>query len=161
VGLLSIWLSTPALAVDSGTLVIGQNLKVGMFLKEAMDLLGVPNKIRIDRGSDPSTDSVVMEYPELGVVLHTQNQATEVDEIEVLPGFKGKLDTGIHLGATFNDVVEKYGPPVSYAMNMARYPDKGMYLMMNKGDQKLVALKIFKKGSKLLDQKLTGAAAEN
>ena len=41
--------------------VVGKNLKVGMTLDRAIALLGVPIKITVKRGTEPSLDSIAIK----------------------------------------------------------------------------------------------------
>ena len=93
-----------------------------------------------------------MEYLDQGLVIHTVNKSTSVDEIEVLPNFKGTFAQGIKIGAKFNDLVAKYGVPKTMNAQIARYPNQGMFFQLEK--EALVSAKIFKKNSKILDLQL-------
>ncbi len=142
----------PALAEEKVALVIGKNLKVGMPMKEVIALLGIPDKFVVNRGTEPLTDSVVIEYPMHGVVIYTLNKVTTVEQIEVLPDFKGAFAEGIAIGAKFNDLIDKYGTPKSLHAQMARYPDQGMYFQLEK--DKLISARVFQKNSKIMDLQL-------
>ena len=99
--------SSSAVAEEKAPLVIGENLKVGMPVNQVIALMGVPAKFTVNRGTEPLTDSVVIEYLDQGVVVHAVNKSTLVDEIEVLPTFKGSFAKGVKIGAKFNDLVAK------------------------------------------------------
>ena len=144
--------ANPALAEEKVSLVIGKNLKVGMPMQEVIGLLGIPNKFMVNRGTEPLTDSVAIEYPMHGVVIHTLNKMTTVEQIEVLPDFKGAFAEGISIGAKFNDLIDKYGTPKSLNAQMARYPDQGMYFQLEK--DKLISARVFQKNSKIMDLQL-------
>jgi hypothetical protein len=146
------FLASSALAEEKEGLVIGKNLKVGMPITEVIALLGIPDKFTVNRGTEPLTDSVAIEYHNHGVVIHTVNKATFVDEIEILPSFKGSLEKGVKIGAKFNDLVAKYGVPKTMNAQIARYPGQGMFFQLDK--ESLVSAKLFKKNSKILDLKL-------
>ncbi len=146
------FLASSALADEKATLVIGKNLKVGMPVNQVIALLGIPDKFTVNRGTEPLTDSVVIEYLNQGVVIHSMNKSTIIDEIEVLPSFKGTFAKGVKIGANFNDLVAKYGVPKSMNAQIARYPDQGIFFQLEK--ESLVSAKIFKKNSKILDLRL-------
>ncbi len=145
-------LAGPALAEEEISLVIGKNLKVGMPLNEVIALLGIPNSMAVNRGTEPLRDSVSIRYPKHGVVVHTLNKKTTVEQIEVLPTFKGTFAEGVKIGAKFNDLIEKYGMPESLNAQVARYPQQGLYFMMER--EVLVSAKVFSKNSKILDHQL-------
>lgn len=146
------FLGSPALAEEKKTLVVGENLKVGMSLNEVIALLGIPGKFIVQRGTEPLKDTVVIEYPKHGLVIYTMNKKTIVDEIEVLPTFKGSFAEGIKIGTKFNDLIAKYGVPKSMNAQIARYPDRGMFFQLER--EVLVSVKIFAKGSEILDRRL-------
>ena len=133
-------------------LVIGKNLRVGMSVDAVIALMGIPGKFTVNRGTEPLTDTVVIEYPNHGVVIHTMNKKSTVDAIEVLPSFRGSFAEGIKIGAKFNDLIEKYGVPKSMTAQVARYPERGMFFQLEK--EVLVSAKIFVKNSQILDLQL-------
>lgn len=146
------FLTGPALAEEKGTLVIGKNLKVGMSVGQVIALLGIPDKFTVQRGTESLTDSVIIEYPKQGVVIHAMSKKTTVDAIEVLPTFKGKFAEGVKIGAKFNDLIANYGVPKSMDAQIARYPERGMFFQLEK--EALVSARIFIKNSKILDRQL-------
>ena len=95
------------------SLVVGKNLKVGMTLDKAITLLGVPIKITVKRGTEPSLDSIAIKYASHGVVIHTLNGKQKVEAIELLPTFKGQFENGIKMGNKIPQLIEKYGVPQS------------------------------------------------
>ena len=134
------------------SLVVGKNLKVGMTLDKAITLLGVPIKITVKRGTEPSLDSIAIKYVSHGVVIHTLNGKKKVEAIELLPTFKGQFANGIKMGNKVPKLIEKYGVPQSMSDSLARYPDKGIYFSMKKN--MLVSTWIFLKNSKILSHQL-------
>jgi len=60
-------------------LVIGKNLKVGMPLKDAIKLLGIPGSIDIQRGTESKLDSISIEYANHGIVLHSLNGKRKIE----------------------------------------------------------------------------------
>jgi hypothetical protein len=133
-------------------LVVGKNLKVGMNLDKAINLLGVPIKITVKRGTEPSLDSIAIKYVTHGVVIHTLNGKKKVEAIELLPTFKGQFANGIKMGNKIPKLIEKYGVPQSMNDSLARYPDKGMYFSLKKN--MLASTWIFLKNSKILSHQL-------
>jgi hypothetical protein len=132
--------------------VVGENLKVGMTLDKAITLLGVPIKIIVKRGTEPSLDSIAIKYVSHGVVIHTLNGKQKVEAIELLPTFKGQFENGIKMGNKLPKLIENYGVPQSMSDSLARYPDKGMYFSLKKN--MLVSTWIFLKNSKILSHQL-------
>lgn len=145
-------LTGSAVAEEKATLVIGENLKVGMPVSQVIALMGIPEKFTVNRGTESLTDSVVIEYLNQGVVVHAVNKSTLVDEIEILSSFKGSFSKGVKIGAKFNDLVAQYGVPKTMNAQIARYPEQGMFFQLEK--ESLVSAKVFRKDSKILDLKL-------
>ena len=132
--------------------VVGKNLKIGMTLDKAITLLGVPKKVIIKRGTEPSLDSISIEYTAHGVIIHTLSGKQKVETIELLPTFKGQFSNGIKMGDKVPTLIEKYGVPQSMSHSLARYPDKGLYFSLK--DNVLVSTWIFVKNSKILSHQL-------
>mgnify|MGYP003724317299 CR=1 FL=1 len=133
-------------------LVIGKNLKVGMPLKDAIKLLGIPGSIDIQRGTESKLDSISIEYANHGIVLHSLNGKRKIEVLEILPQFKGSFAEGIKIGEKFTVLIEKYGVPQSMNASMAKYPKKGMYFSLK--ENVLVAAHVFRKNSEILSHQL-------
>ena len=133
-------------------LVIGKNLKVGMSLKDAIKLLGIPGSINIQRGTESKLDSISIEYANHGIVLHSLNGKRKIEVLEILPQFKGRFAEGIKIGEKFTVLIEKYGVPQSMNASLAKYPEKGMYFSLK--ENVLVAAHVFAKNSKILSHQL-------
>ncbi|MBT5471107.1 MAG: hypothetical protein HOK41_10940 [Nitrospina sp.] len=133
-------------------IVVGKNLKVGMNLDQAITLLGVPKKIKVKRGTEPSLDSLSIEFAKHGVVIHTLNEKKKIEVIELLPTFKGQFANGIKVGDKVPTLIKKYGVPQSMSASLARYPDKGLYFSLK--ENVLVSVWIFVKNSKILSHQL-------
>ena len=92
---LLVFFAGSAWAEGESSLVIGKNLKVGMSVNEAVKLLGIPGKIDVKRGTEPTNDSVAIRYNNHGVIIHAMSGGGSIDHIELLPSFKGKFAEGI------------------------------------------------------------------
>ena len=133
-------------------LVVGKNLKVGMNMDKAISLLGVPRKVTVKRGTEPSLDSISIEYEKHGVVIHAVNGKTKIEGIELLPTFKGQFANGIKMGDKVPALIEMNGVPQAMSSSLARYPDKGLYFSLK--ENVLVSAWIFAKNSKILNHQL-------
>ncbi|QPJ64499.1 MAG: hypothetical protein G3M78_03430 [Candidatus Nitrohelix vancouverensis] len=133
-------------------LIVGKNIKVGMPLSQAIDLLGIPKKLKVQRGMGPELDSVSVHYEGEGVIIHNLNDKGTLEELELLPSFKGQFDKGLKLGDKIDRLIEVYGVPDMFSNKIAQYPGKGIYFFL-KGDT-LVSAKFFVKDSKILDHQL-------
>jgi len=133
-------------------LVIGKTLKTGMSLESALSTLGIPRSIRINRGTEPERDSISVEYLNHGLRIHALTQSSTIEELEVLPEFKGKFVEGAKIGSKFPELIESFGIPESKDSSIAKYPHRGMYIFLK--NDTMISVKLFAKNSKLLDHKL-------
>jgi hypothetical protein len=133
-------------------LVIGKNLKTGMSLESALSILGIPQSIRIIRGTEPQIDSISIEYLNHGLRIHALTQNSTIEELEVLPEFKGKFIEGAKIGSKVFDLIESFGIPESKNSFIAKYPQRGMYIFLK--NETMISVKLFAKNSNLLDHKL-------
>lgn len=148
------FLAGPVMADAKEPLVVGKNLKVGMSIDGMIALLGVPDKFIVGRGTEPLRDTVAIEYSNHGVVIYAMNKKATVDQIEVLPSFKGSFAEGVKIGTTFNDLVKKYGIPKSMNAQVAHYPEQGIFFQLEK--EALISARIFTRNSRILDRRLFG-----
>ena len=133
-------------------IVIGRTLMAGMPLKAAVRLLGIPKSITINRGSEQEIDSICIVYLNHGLKVHALTNKTTVEELEVLPTFKGEFSAGIKIGSKFSSIIKTFGMPASKEANIVKYPKIRMYLFLRKDT--LISAKLFDKNSKILDYKL-------
>ena len=133
-------------------IVIGRTLMAGMPLKAAVRLLGIPKSITINRGSEQEIDSICIVYLNHGLKVHALTNKTTVEELEVLPTFKGESSAGIKIGSKFSSIIKVFGMPASKEANIVKYPEIRMYLFLRKDT--LISAKLFDKNSKILDYKL-------
>ena len=133
-------------------IVIGRTLMAGMPLKAAVRLLGIPKSITINRGSEQEIDSICIVYLNHGLKVHALTNKTTVEELEVLPTFKGEFSAGIKIGSKFSNIIKAFGMPASKEANIVKYPEIRMYLFLRKDT--LISAKLFDKNSKILDYKL-------
>ena len=74
---------------EKEVLVIGKTLKIGMPLEAALSLLDIPKSIKINRGTEQEMDRISVEFLNHGLRIHALTQNTKIEELEVLPEFKG------------------------------------------------------------------------
>jgi len=140
-------------SLGPGDVVIGVNLSVDMPLKDAINLLGIPEFIKLNRGTDPGLDNIEITYTKYDLVIRTLSEGKVVEGIEIGPNYKGSFGQGdIRLGANFDDVVQSYGIPASLTAQVARYPDQGIYFLFS--DRNLLSVKTYSKNTRLLDARL-------
>jgi hypothetical protein len=137
---------------NSKTFVVGENLKIGMALSEAFEILGTPKFINVIRGSNPSFDSISIEYLSKGIILHALTNNPRLEALEVLPNFTGEFIEGINIGSKIEDLIKAFGIPKSMESFIARYPQKGIYFSLD--NEIIISAQLFKKNSKLLNSRL-------
>lgn len=115
---------------DFKGIIIGKNLKPGTPLVRAIELLGNPKSIGVTRGFAPKLDSISMEYPDHGVIIHVMNDKRTIEALEVLPQFRGRFREGIKMGAKASVLIKKLGAPQSMDSSIARYPAEGTYFIL-------------------------------
>ena len=137
---------------NSKTLVVGGNLKVGMTLSQAFEILGTPTFINVIRGGNPSFDSISIKYLSKGIILHAFTNNTRIEALEVLPNFKGEFIEGVNIGSKIEDLIKAFGIPNSMESFIARYPQKGIYFSLD--NEIIISAQLFKKNSKHLKTRL-------
>jgi len=129
-------------------LVLGENIKVGMNLKEVFKLLGPPDTLLTNRGTGKDSDSITLKYAGAGLLLHVISGTNKIEVVEALKEFKGKLASGLTLGSDYKTLFETYGLPKSFSSNIAKYPDLGMqFVIIN---ERVFSSTLFNKTSKHL-----------
>ena len=132
--------------------VVGGNLKVGMALSEAFKILGTPKSVNVVRGSNPSVDSISMEYIDQGVILHVLTNKPKIEALELLQNFKGEFLEGVNIGSKIEDLIKAFGIPKSMESFIARYPQKGIYFSLD--NKAVVSAQVFSRNSKILHSRL-------
>ncbi len=140
--------------LDPSKLVIGENVSAGMPLKQAIELLGIPDHMTVVRGTFRDRDSIKITYTRLGLVIRALSNGTQVEGIEIGPTFKGtfKSESGIKLGVKYEMLIGEYGLPTTLTAQMMRYPDRNLYFQLN--NERLLSAKTYITGSKLMDANL-------
>ncbi len=137
-----------------GQIVIGENVSPGMPLNQAMEVLGIPDKVKVVRGASQDRDSIEITYAQHGLVIRAMSSGTQIEGIEIGPTFKGtfKSESGIKLGVKYEMVIGEYGLPASLTSQVMRYPKKGLYFQLN--NERLLSAKTYANGTKLMDANL-------
>lgn len=146
--------TVPGATLAPGQIVIGKNLSPGMALNNTIVLLGIPDKIKVIRGTSADRDSIEITYAKFGLVVRAMSGGSKIEGIEVWPSFKGtfKSESGIKLGVKYEMLIGEYGLPTSLTSQMMRYPKRGLYFQLN--NDRLLSAKTYANGTKLLDAHL-------
>lgn len=144
----------PTTSLAPGQVVIGENVSPGMPLNNAIALLGIPNKIRVIRGTSKDRDSIEINYATYGLVLRAMSGGSKIEGIEIGPTFKGtfKAESAIKLGVKYEMLIGEYGLPTSLTAQVMRYPQRGLYFQLN--NNRLLSAKTYMNGTKLMDANL-------
>ena len=146
--------TVPGMTLAPSQIVIGENLSPGMPLNSSMTLLGIPDKIKVVRGTSADRDSIEITYAKHGLVVRAMSSGTTIEGIEVRPTFKGtfKSESGIKLGVKYEMLIGEYGLPTSLTSQVMRYPKRGLYFQLN--NDRLLSAKTYANGTKLIDASL-------
>lgn len=146
--------TVPGATLAPGQIVIGKNLSPGMALNNTIVLLGIPDKIKVIRGTSADRDSIEITYARYSLVVRAMSGGSKVEGIEVGPLFKGtfKSESGIKLGVKYEMLIGEYGLPTSLTSQVMRYPKRGLYFQLN--NDRLLSAKTYANGTKLMDARL-------
>ena len=125
VDLILLGIAEPA---DNTRIIIDENLKIGMPLKEAIDLLGSPEKIQVNE-----TGAVVMSYDALGLSIEAGSDGTMVGGIHLLPSFRGKFASGIEIGTDSEKILAVYNQPDIMTEDTIEYSDMARVFQLHQG----------------------------
>ncbi len=131
-----------AMPAGNTPIIIDENLKAGMTLKDAIQLLGPPEKIF---ASDAGT--VVMSYDKLGLSLEIMNNGNKVEKINIQSSFKGMFATGIEIGADFQKILSAYNQPDIMTKEFIEYSDLARRFQLSEG--KLTGAELYSSADKI------------
>ena len=124
-------------------ITIGENIKVGMPLQQAIKILGTPKSLKVKRGIAPKLDSMSIEYLDHGITIHVMNGKKRIETLEVSEQFKGEFEKGIKIGEKVSVLINKLGIPQSIDSVIVRYPAKGIHFTLK--NNFLTGAYVFKK----------------
>ena len=127
---------------DNAHVIINENLKPGMAMKDAIGLLGLPDAMRTG-----DTGMVVMPYDSLGLSIEAMKNGTVIEAIHVKSGFKGKFASGFRIGADFKEILSAYNQPDIMTKEAIEYADRATIFRLSEG--KLIGADLYSGGSTL------------
>src|SRR4030042_6817556 len=83
--------------------IINENLKPGMLLKDAIELLGPPERIQVSK-----IGTIVMSYNTLGLSIEVMNDGTIIEGIHLQSSFKGRFASGLEIGADMQKIMSAH-----------------------------------------------------
>lgn len=135
---------------------INRNLKPGMPLKDAIDLLGPPERIQVSQNG-----TILLPYKTLGLSIETMSDGTLIEGIHINSNFSGQFASGIKIGVDYQKILSTYNQPDIMTKDMIEYYDKACIFLLQKG--KLVGADLYSEKSILYRQvssKETGSREE-
>jgi hypothetical protein len=88
------------------SIIVGENVKVGMTLHSAISLLGAPRRIVI---TDQHT--MLVPFDKLGMAVELASNDPIVGGLHFDAAFEGQFEDGLRIGSSFQAVIERHGQP--------------------------------------------------
>lgn len=129
-------------SADNAQLIVDENLKPGMTLKEAIDLLGPPEKMEVS-----DTGTIVLPYNRLGLSIEVISGGATIDTIHLQPSFKGRFASGLEMGADYQKILSLYNQPDIMTKEIVEYHDMARTFKIDNG--KLTGADLYSGKSKL------------
>ena len=126
--LINLIFSDFAIPASETQIIIDENLKPGMPLKDAIELLGPP-----ERMTPSNSGTIVIPYDALGLSIEIINGGTIIEKIHVLPSFKGRFASGIEMGADFQKILSAYNQPDIMTKDIIDYSDLARRFQIREG----------------------------
>ncbi len=129
-------------AADASQVVINSNLKPGMSLSDAIELLGPPETmIATDNGS------VVVPYKNIGLSIEVMSEGKTVERIHIEPSFKGSFKSGIEMGQDYLKIISLYEQPDIMTKELVEYSKSGITFTLKDG--KITGADLYSEKSRL------------
>jgi hypothetical protein len=136
------YLTGIAFAQTESQIIIDENLKPGMTLKDAIELLGPPEKLKI---SDIGT--VIISYGNIGLSLEVLSDGTVIEAIHIQSGFKGRFASGIAMGDDTRKIIACCKQPDTQTDEVMEYPLSSRRFHISK--DKLTGADLYRENSAL------------
>ena len=137
--------SAIAISADSTQIIINENLKPGMTLKDAIELLGPPESVKAGNAG-----TIIISYDSLGLSVEVMSDGTVIEAIHLQSAFKGKLSSGIKMGVDFQEILSAYNQPDLMTKEKIEYSDIATVFQISQG--KLVGADLYSGKSTLFRQ---------
>ena len=126
-------------------IIIDENLKPGMLLKDAIELLGPPERIQVSK-----IGTIVMSYNTLGLSIEVMNDGTIIEGIHLQSSFKGRFASGLEIGADIQKILSVDNRPDIITKGIIEYFDIARIFQIDQG--RLVGADIYSGESTLYRQ---------
>jgi len=117
-------------------IIIDENLKPGMLLKDAIELLGPPERIQVSK-----IGTIVMSYNTLGLSIEVMNDGTIIEGIHLQSSFKGRFASGLEIGADIQKILSVDNRPDIITKGIIEYFDMARIFHIDEG--KLVGADLY------------------
>ena len=135
-------IATPA---NNTRIIIDKNLKLGMTLKDAIELLGPPERIKVS-----NIGTVVIPYNTLGLSIEVMIDGTVIEGIHLQSTFKGQFASGLEIGVDYQKILSVYNQPDIMTKDIIEYSDIARIFQIHQG--RLVGADLYSKKSTLYRQ---------
>lgn len=132
-------------AANNTQIIIDENLKPGMILKDAIELLGSPERITVSNNG-----TIVIPYNTLGLSIEIMNNRTVIEGIHLQSTFRGQFASGLEIGVDSQKILSVYNQPDIMTKEIIEYFDIARIFQIRQG--KLVGADLYSKNSKLYRQ---------
>jgi hypothetical protein len=126
-------------------IIIDKNLKPGMTLKNAIELLGPPESIKVS-----NIGTVVIPYNTLGLSIEVMSDGTIIEAVHLHSSFKGKFASGLEIGADYQEILSVYNQPDLMTKEFIEYYDTARIFRIREG--RLVAADLYSGKNRLYRQ---------
>jgi hypothetical protein len=109
-------------------IIIDKNLRPGMPLKDAIELLGPPERIQVSK-----IGTVVLPYNTHGLSIEVMSDGTIIEGIHLRSTFKGQFDSGLEIGVDFQKILSVYNQPDIMTKDIIEYSDIARIFQIHQG----------------------------
>lgn len=115
-------------SANNRSIIIDENLKPGMTLKDAVELLGPPERVTIS-----NKGTIIIPYSALGLSIEIKNDGTLVEGIHVGSSFKGSFASGVEIGADSQKILSAYNQPDVMTKDIIEYTESARVFQIHQG----------------------------
>jgi hypothetical protein len=130
---------------DNARIIIDENLRLGMPLKDAINLLGPPERIQISK-----IGTIVLPYDTLGLSIEVMSDETIIEGIHLQSSFKGQFASGLEIGVDFQKILSVYNQPDMMTKGTIEYYDIARIFQIDQG--RLIGADLYSEKSTLYRQ---------
>ena len=118
-------IATPS---NNTQIIIDENLKPGMPLKDAIELLGPPEMIQVSK-----IGTIIIPYNTLGLSIEVMSNGTIIEGIHLQSSFKGRFASGLEIGVDSQKIMSVYNRPDIITKGIIEYFDIARIFQIDQG----------------------------